>query len=1035
MSAEVEARIINAFDKSSENIEGHSWPIGTLEELAYLFPSKSAPSLHALSTLQARQRSASVIAAPAGITKLQVVLGVGKPFAVARSLHSFYNSMLEFESAELFESFIDSGYSVVVTNETDHAIVAAASFVAHSDGIFVDAIAVSTGHHENSCPLSADKFILVDDDDIQIHLLAEAKGSFQNCGLGSFLLALLSRCANWLCKDSPAVYLKANKSHQNFYTNRGFHPVSTGSTLPKNLFEVVPPEHFETSPATLLLVQIAETPTTTDDPAVPADSQDIYVATQLASLKATSPTTTTNKSEEPPNLKTTSTSTMSQQSTEPPKMQTDEVLNSSETEVEDETVSKKGSINTRKARLRWPMTAVLDSSGTEDEDESVTKRSPTNTRKARSKSKKHRQALAKADEQLTVATSDSEDAPGDYDNYLVAPPVTSWTLPHNDFWGPQSQVYQQFRAKEPQVSHQLSQKEIIAKHGATQCLALSRIKVILKAQGFQSFTMSRRASKDPTYKKKYTCNFTKQEYLDLAAVADLNRSIKIYNDRIRDNHDEVTVSVSSYIMPEEIEFAGLLSNRKARRALKPSLRDVTVSLPWLVDHSRPEVATLIDDSILGSKVQRVRGSNFGTDALTMSFSGSMERDKKFLPLPQGHVATYFCPAPHGGGKVEKRLTIRQQLGGGSRGLRTIPPSASIAYYNVQGNPTEKLQTLLKREAKKHDIQYAPPPPKVDTQVVKLKWVPTRLRGKNPKEHGIWRGGVFLQSGTDKSTRFLQECGLLRDFVEREFSYPLRMQCKAIATRGSDGKRNPKSFIFIPAGDVHDACADPPPFTELISHVPVIYLQGAEDSCLRHSMASALAAMGFSIEAKVLSDDTSLVGATVELVQRVSVVVQKLFVSSNLALKKIHNHACSVSDISTEDSSWPIILLLQTSDGCHGRHAITTWKGMIFDSNCAHALKWSQKSLDWCSGVDSACTGFSRAYRICPADMGQTVGLHVPQRDGVIGWIMKRPSKRQKRYHVRFADGVIEKMSEGEAMEKSLVYSSTVGGLKVVDIGG
>jgi hypothetical protein len=201
------------------------------------------------------------------------------------------------------------------------------------------------------------------------------------------------------------------------------------------------------------------------------------------------------------------------------------------------------------------------------------------------------------------------------------------------------------------------------------------------------------------------------------------------------------------------------------------------------------------------------------------------------------------------------------------------------------------------------------------------------------------------------------------------------------------------------------------------------MQGDEDSCLRHSMASALVAMGFVSEAKVVEAKTSLVGCNLALVQQTVILVRDLFVKTNLCMKKLHTHACSVTDIAAEDAWWPILLIIQTGDGSHGTHAVTTWNGMIFDSNCRHALRWSPKALDWCSGRDSSCVGFSRAYRICPADYGQTkqhsvinVGMHVARhgQDGnSVGWIARLPTKKRRNYHVRHTDGLTEAMSEEE----------------------
>jgi hypothetical protein len=229
-------------------------------------------------------------------------------------------------------------------------------------------------------------------------------------------------------------------------------------------------------------------------------------------------------------------------------------------------------------------------------------------------------------------------------------------------------------------------------------------------------------------------------------------------------------------------------------------------------------------------------------------------------------------------------------------------------------------------------------------------------------------------------------------------------------------------LFIPAGDIHDSDLDPPPSSELLLDVPLAYFQDEEDSCLRHSMASSLAAMGFAAEAKAVAAKTSLLGCNLALVQETVLLVRALFAKANLCMKKLHAHACSIADVGAEDASWPIVLIIQTSDGCHGTHAVMTWNGMIFDSNCRYALRWSWDALDWCSGKDSSCISFSRVYRICPVDYRETkphsviaVGMQVAKhrQESVGGWIMRLPTKKKPNHHVRHTDGVTEAMSEEE----------------------
>jgi hypothetical protein len=305
---------------------------------------------------------------------------------------------------------------------------------------------------------------------------------------------------------------------------------------------------------------------------------------------------------------------------------------------------------------------------------------------------------------------------------------------------------------------------------------------------------------------------------------------------------------------------------------------------------------------------------------------------------------------------------------------------------------------------------------------------------NPKAWGVWHGTYAVRSSSGGSRTVLQECGLLTEWVESEFSPPFRDECKDIAA-GNSGKRNPKAYLFVPAGEVHDTKADPPPPSELLPHATVEYLQGNEDSCLRQSMASALHAMGFGDEAKVVASDATMLGCTVDLVPRAAAVVKKVFVKLHLEMKKLYSHACSIEQIGTQDAAWFILLILQTSDGCNGSHAVTTWNGMIYDSNSPHAMRWSQLALDWCSGLGSTCIGFSRAYRICPAHYGESVPhskIHVgaPLRpiagtSAALRWVMLLPTnKRKGRYLVRHTNGVTESMLPG-MVDSLLVPSETV----------
>jgi hypothetical protein len=270
-------------------------------------------------------------------------------------------------------------------------------------------------------------------------------------------------------------------------------------------------------------------------------------------------------------------------------------------------------------------------------------------------------------------------------------------------------------------------------------------------------------------------------------------------------------------------------------------------------------------------------------------------------------------------------------------------------------------------------------------------------------------------------------------VEKAFSLQFRKECKDIATGNSNRKEN--KYLYIPAGDARPADDDdPPPSDELLPAVSVHYQQGVFDSCLRHSMASAFHAMGFVQEAKTLALEDGLSGCTVALVERAVQFVRKLFQSSNLVLKKVFSTASSVYQVTQEDHSWPLLLIIQTSDGIYGSHAVTAWNGMIFDSTCPFALRWSQTSLDWCSGQASTCIGFSKVYRLCPVNFGamlpgstiqigtQIQGLSNNAR--TLGWVRRLPTKKEngeqkKGYIVNYIDGTVAELNVVELSKYAL----------------
>jgi hypothetical protein len=466
----------------------------------------------------------------------------------------------------------------------------------------------------------------------------------------------------------------------------------------------------------------------------------------------------------------------------------------------------------------------------------------------------------------------------------------------------------------------------------------------------------------------------------------------IETDDVSTNAKEVDVLVSSYQLGPLVTLRGILGNATARHKLNKRIRRVKVAIVWLESHCRPKIAAWLKESLFGATMHRIPGYDGVASALALSFSGRPKRDATMVPLPKRHKPALF----------------------------------GHDNYDMFDNVTDSLCLAMKKEAVAYGGTYLAPPPKNDTQIIKLKWAPScKAKHSNARDrYGSWRGAFAVDTGASKAV-VLQECGLPRAWVEENFALLLRRECQDIALQ-LKSNRNPKKYVLIPAGDVHNAVADPPPASELLA-MPVRFQQGDKDTCLRDSLASALHAFGFSRQAVELSSNTQLAGCNLSLVGDVSAVVRKLFAKENLQLVKLFSHACSVAQIHDEEMSWPMVLVLMTNDGCYGTHAVTLWQGQIFDANLSYALRWSQQSLDWCSGKGSACVGFSRAFRLCPVHFGKQnagpngasrypIGKQVYQSDVVsdcIGWIMRLPSLKKDTYHVHFTNGATTTMSDDE----------------------
>jgi hypothetical protein len=140
--------------------------------------------------------------------------------------------------------------------------------------------------------------------------------------------------------------------------------------------------------------------------------------------------------------------------------------------------------------------------------------------------------------------------------------------------------------------------------------ALGRSKVIGKALEFKKETEFMQ-DLGIEAAEHYSIQFEDQDFLDFAAVVDLNRPIIVDGGQLSSNATEMIVLVSGYkILRKSKGLTFLATDTAARKALVGEVR-------WLKRCALPDIAEWIDESLFGCKIQRIRGANVCTGDTTM----------------------------------------------------------------------------------------------------------------------------------------------------------------------------------------------------------------------------------------------------------------------------------------------------------------------------------------------------------------------------------------------------------------------------------
>ena len=242
----------NAFAAASRN--GHSSGaihVGTLNSMISLVPNlfRARESLRTLGLLSTSKKKNEI-----EHFNLQVQFGVGDAFHT--ELYKFMNSVLHFQSPEGFDECLSNGFSFHITGGYDNHIIAGVTFTVAEDGVFIDALAVSTGTGPDVSKLCIEQFGDTHSLRKLIHFQRKKRvGSFQGLGLGHLLMRLVERCARkWCTVAEAAIVLKMNNACTAFYRANGYASSSSQLSLPAGLLAKVPASNYRTAPPETLLM-------------------------------------------------------------------------------------------------------------------------------------------------------------------------------------------------------------------------------------------------------------------------------------------------------------------------------------------------------------------------------------------------------------------------------------------------------------------------------------------------------------------------------------------------------------------------------------------------------------------------------------------------------------------------------------------------------------------------------------------------------------------------------------------------------------
>jgi hypothetical protein len=242
------------------------------------------------------------------------------------------------------------------------------------------------------------------------------------------------------------------------------------------------------------------------------------------------------------------------------------------------------------------------------------------------------------------------------------------------------------------------------------------------------------------------------------------------------------------------------------------------------------------------------------------------------------------------------------------------------------------------------------------EISHLKYIPTHMENKD----------VYLQVyqgrlGRDSKLVDLLNPSWVRWVFDQDYCYYV-MRLGIAQWKKYGGDKTKMKWVPVPAGSVNEGVR----IDELLIKTVILkYPQYEDETCTFHAFASALhycaatLKMGDKSTASFFS--RGAVGYAkgqnardqLDFIMKEMKSRQKYFNKIEFRYKK---KAIDNWDILHKQHPGPTVIVVGGADGGQN-HSVTLVNDLVFDSNCYHAMRLSEETLDWCCNCKG---GFERA---------------------------------------------------------------------------